>query len=334
MTVRIGDKVRFLNEVGGGIVSGFKGKDVILVEDEDGFEIPVLITECVVIESSDGPGMTKSATPTINKASDAPLTQFTNKNELEAYIAIAPEFQDTPLQGKMELYIINDSNYFIYYLCDENNDNGQSIADGLLHPHTHQPLGTFTAQELGELGKINVRLMPFMRGKAYKHKANVEKSITFNAVKLSKSKSYVETTLLNAKAILMPIHKAKIEEAVKDLKEDSLFSAGKHQADKSKLKSPKKTSDLIEVDLHIEALLDDFSGMSKNEMLELQLSKFNEVIKENKNKKGQRVVFIHGVGNGRLKTDIRNSLQRKHKLDFQDASFREYGYGATMVIIR
>ena len=29
--MKIGDKVRFLSEVGGGIVTGFQGKDIVLV---------------------------------------------------------------------------------------------------------------------------------------------------------------------------------------------------------------------------------------------------------------------------------------------------------------
>lgn len=49
----IGDKVRFLSEVGGGIVTGFQGKDFVLVEDADGFDIPMPIRECVVIETDD-----------------------------------------------------------------------------------------------------------------------------------------------------------------------------------------------------------------------------------------------------------------------------------------
>ena len=51
MDMKIGDKVRFLSEVGGGVVKGFQGKDIALVEDEDGFEIPMLVRECVVIET-------------------------------------------------------------------------------------------------------------------------------------------------------------------------------------------------------------------------------------------------------------------------------------------
>ena len=51
--MKIGDKVRFLSEVGGGIISGFKGKDIVLVEDEDGFEIPTPIKDVVLVGNED-----------------------------------------------------------------------------------------------------------------------------------------------------------------------------------------------------------------------------------------------------------------------------------------
>ena len=47
--MKIGDKVRFLSEVGGGRVSGFQGKNIVLVEDEDGFDVPMRISEVVVV---------------------------------------------------------------------------------------------------------------------------------------------------------------------------------------------------------------------------------------------------------------------------------------------
>ena len=53
MAINIGDKVRFLSDVGGGIVRGFQKGNIVLVEDEDGFEIPVPAKECVVIETND-----------------------------------------------------------------------------------------------------------------------------------------------------------------------------------------------------------------------------------------------------------------------------------------
>ena len=51
--LKIGDKVRFLNDVGGGTISGFQGKDIVLVADEDGFEIPTLASEVVAVETDD-----------------------------------------------------------------------------------------------------------------------------------------------------------------------------------------------------------------------------------------------------------------------------------------
>ena len=47
--MKIGDKVRFLSEVGGGRVAGFQGKNIVLVEDEDGFQMPMLISEVVLV---------------------------------------------------------------------------------------------------------------------------------------------------------------------------------------------------------------------------------------------------------------------------------------------
>ena len=54
MSIEIGDKVRFLNSVGGGVGWGFRGKDQVLGEDEDGFEVPALIKECVVESTGSG----------------------------------------------------------------------------------------------------------------------------------------------------------------------------------------------------------------------------------------------------------------------------------------
>ncbi len=89
-----------------------------------------------------------------------------------------------------------------------------------------------------------------------------------------------------------------------------------------------------EVDLHIESLVDDNSGMSNGEILEIQMGRFKTALDTAIIHKLRRIVFIHGVGNGKLKHEIRRTLDRQYpELKYQDASFREYGYGATMVII-
>jgi len=92
---------------------------------------------------------------------------------------------------------------------------------------------------------------------------------------------------------------------------------------------------IIEIDLHIDSLLDDTKGMSNSEILNYQLDKFREVIEANKDKREQKIVFIHGKGDGVLRKAILDELKRKHSnYRYQDASFQEYGFGATMVTIK
>ena len=51
--IKVGDKVRFLNAAGGGVVAGFQSKDVALVRDEDEFEIPTHVRDLVVVVDTD-----------------------------------------------------------------------------------------------------------------------------------------------------------------------------------------------------------------------------------------------------------------------------------------
>ena len=62
---------------------------------------------------------------------------------------------------------------------------------------------------------------------------------------------------------------------------------------------------------------------------------FRKTLKEHEKKHGTKIVFIHGKGEGVLRKALVNELQYRYKqYTYQDASFREYGYGATLVTIR
>ena len=94
-------------------------------------------------------------------------------------------------------------------------------------------------------------------------------------------------------------------------------------------------SSILEVDLHITELLDNTNGLSNADMLNYQLEKFHEVLAKYAANKGQKIVFIHGKGDGVLRKAIEKELKTKYKqYYYQDASFREYGFGATMVTIK
>lgn len=106
---------------------------------------------------------------------------------------------------------------------------------------------------------------------------------------------------------------------------------------KPKVSVPNKTlkTDTLEVDLHIEELLENTSGMSSGEKLVHQLSVVRETMEQALSEHRMRVIFIHGVGNGKLKTELRRLLTEDYpSCEFFDANMGKYGFGATEVRIR
>lgn len=99
-------------------------------------------------------------------------------------------------------------------------------------------------------------------------------------------------------------------------------------------KEPKK-DDILEIDLHISALADNWQQMERSEMFHLQMDVFRRTMRDNIRYKGKKVVFIHGRGEGILKAAIASELRQHYTTcEYQDASFAQYGFGATMVIIK
>ena len=135
----------------------------------------------------------------------------------------------------------------------------------------------------------------------------------------------------------------KIEESLKSTS-DKAFAAelskkfktdtGKKDRQQQKTDSPFKRLPLIEVDLHIAELTDTTAGMEPKDMLEMQLAEVRKTMEAHKRRTGQKIVFIHGKGEGVLRKAVLDLLKKEYpKADLQDASFREYGFGATLVTI-
>lgn len=105
--------------------------------------------------------------------------------------------------------------------------------------------------------------------------------------------------------------------------------------DRERAKIEKKDSGIEEVDLHIQHIMDDYSYLSSGAIVEIQLARFRTsltgAIKAGQNK----IVYIHGKGAGKLKSDIVRIIDNEYpRCRHQDASFAEYGYGATLIIIK
>ncbi len=90
---------------------------------------------------------------------------------------------------------------------------------------------------------------------------------------------------------------------------------------------------VYELDLHIEELTDRYHHMNNGDILELQLRCCRQFIKEAYDKHYRKVVLIHGRGEGVLKMEIHRYLDRLSNVEYYDAPYRTYGYGATEVVI-
>jgi len=86
-----------------------------------------------------------------------------------------------------------------------------------------------------------------------------------------------------------------------------------------------------EVDLHIEELIDSHRGMSNTEIMLKQLGEFRTMFKKAKKQSVHKLIVIHGVGEGVLKSEIRSYLALQDQIEVYDADFSEYGKGATTV---
>lgn len=349
--MKIGDKVRFLSEVGGGIVKGFQGKDIALVEDEDGFEIPMLVKECVVIQTDDYniPLKTgkKQGAPEVEEEpeeEEKPITyrapEIKGNDVLNVYLAYVPQDVKAISATAFDAYLVNDSNYFIDYLYLSAEGKSWTLRSrGTVAPNMKQHLEEFDKSALNDMEHVAVQLLAYKDDRTFLLKNAVSMELRVDTVKFYKLHTFQQTDFFAEPALMYDV--VRDDESVKqvfvsadDIREALLQKTVPDQPKVPKKHQPKVKNDIVEVDLHIHELLDDTNGMSNSEMLNYQLDVFHKTLNEYKNKKGQRIVFIHGKGDGVLRRAILDELKRKYKnYSSQDASFREYGFGATMVTI-
>jgi hypothetical protein len=100
-----------------------------------------------------------------------------------------------------------------------------------------------------------------------------------------------------------------------------------------KIKPKERTQPTLEIDLHIHQLTKSNKHMNKHDMLTLQLETAKRQLEFAINKHIQKVVFIHGIGEGILKLELEYLFGRYNNVKFYDANYQKYGLGATEVYI-
>ena len=100
-----------------------------------------------------------------------------------------------------------------------------------------------------------------------------------------------------------------------------------------RVKPKERSLPAMEVDLHIHQLVPKSRGLNNYEMLTIQMDAAKRQLEFAISKRIQKVVFIHGVGEGVLRTELEYLFGHYNNVKFYDADYQKYGRGATEVYI-
>lgn len=364
--MKIGDKVRFVSEVGGGVISGFQGKnqEYVLVQDKDGFDIPMLRKEVVVIDTDDY-NIAKVDTLGLKKKPNAPVEEvepdiadkpvtFKAKplerrdgEKLNVFLGFVPQNVKEISSTKFDAYLVNDCNYYFSYVyaCAEGN-SWRVRQQGEIEPNTKLFLEEFDRSSLNEIERVAIQLIAYKKDKNFLLKPATDVQIRIDVVKFYKLHTFQPSIFFETPALVYDvlrddkpakqvfIQAQDIQEALLK-KNDKPQQPARTEVQKALGGHGLVKKGMIEVDLHIDSLLDDTTGLGNKEMLEHQLKAFQETMDAYRKRTGTKIVFIHGKGDGVLRQRLLQELKAKYRgCVWQDASFKEYGFGATMVIIK
>lgn len=350
---QVNDIVRFLNQMGGGRITRIVD-NMAYVEDEDGFEQPALLRECVVVESSkpkptayDKPiAPLPSKEVIIEAPKPVPVVETDEGDVLNIVLAYEPREIKHLNTTTYDAYLVNDSNYYLYFVYMTKSDNESEWITryhDVVEPNIQVHIEEFEHALLAQMDRVAVQYVAFKQGKGFKLKnpALVEHRLDttkFYKMHCFHENEYFDTPVIaldivknDRPARMMVVDSADLERA---MKEKRAHDRPQRQQVKKHDKSQKK-GEIIECDLHITELIDTTAGLSNKDMLEVQLDEFRRVMDENKKHHGAKIVFIHGKGEGVLRKALLDELKRKYpRCEAQDASFREYGFGATLITVR
>jgi len=343
--IKIGDKVKFLNDVGGGVVTRFLNKNMVMVENYDGFEIPYPILQ--LLNTSDPElniGSEKIERGTVQQQITIAVKVEENKGVIikgkdspDFYFCIVPTDSTNPIGGEIELFLFNDSNFTVlYHYSHFKNGENKIIKYGTVLSNSKVELESLLQNDLSELPEFGFQIIFFMKEENDWHEPIV-KRFKVNPVKFYKETSFHPNSFFRKNALVLQISKNILTTEIDKLTEEDFKKLVQEKETKPAPEKPvqKRTEDIVEIDLHINELLDNSAGLSNSEILEIQKERVESEMKLAIQTGVKKIIFIHGLGQGVLKQEVINLLKSKFKkYYFQDASFKEYGYGATMVILR
>lgn len=317
--MNIGDKVRMIRGREEGVITRFLSNNMVEMEIEDGFRIPVLRSEVVVVSALEAIRFQDKPSMEPQKAARSEIVA--NKG---FYLAFVPQND-----REMALHLVNNTDWDILLTAGEEQNGGYSgLQSGLLKARTQIKLNQlYMTERFESWPTLLVQALWFRSGRA-ELRAPLVKRLKPRAQTFYKNKKQVPILLQNGHLFQLDEEAEKPVQA-SDLRQQMLEPAG---ADKTaSIERPSAV-----VDLHAEALLPDGPGQrSGADLLNLQLEAFEKNL-ENAIAGGMdEITFIHGVGNGVLRNELHRRLGKHPGVRFfEDAQKERFGYGATKVKLK
>lgn len=323
--MNIGDKVRMVHGREEGVIVGFTKDNLIQVEIEDGFRIPMRRSEIVLVSQQEAEAFRKNSIPSTAKTSSRePLA------ERGIYLAFLP-LTDVALA----LYLINNTDFDMpYTLGQEQNGKYTALKGGVLPRKNSVKIDEYSAQNFESWGIFVWQALFFREGMTALREPLIQR-MRFRANTFFKTKT--KAPLLNKDAHLFQLDTPTATQPVV-VEADKILESWETNSQNSiseKAKTPAVAKPAAEVDLHIERLTTQLIGLGNAEMLKIQLEAFEKALDGAIAHGMHQITFIHGVGNGTLRTELHRRLSKHvHVKFYEDAQKEKFGYGATKVTFK
>lgn len=232
--LKVGDRVRFLNAVGGGVVKGIKDRNIVLVEDEDGFDVPVPVSELVVVAEEQDQRMRRSRDddrPSSGNTSVS-MRQLLNQDVPDEDPTQPDESTDVPSpslftadldtpqgenlnvslvvsphgEGHFDFYLLNDSNYALLYVVSTQADSHLMCRDaGTAEAHTRVLLSQTDAASLSDWEHLLLQILPFKPSAPFSAKPAFSIPIRLSSSRLFRPGSFSDNEFFEEKVLAIPL---------------------------------------------------------------------------------------------------------------------------------
>jgi hypothetical protein len=342
MSFQVGDKVSFLNEKLEGVVGKVLNENSVEVITSDGFGIPALNAELVLVERNES---ARDKSKAITSSSNGGVS-FSKRIDLarKMYLCFSKKTTET-----LELFVLNnESSRQFLTIRIKRQGKWTAIFASEISKSSYKFVDSYSTTELDSFSEIMISSINTEFSLTEIENPKTAK-IKIKPMKFHKDSSFVDVPILEKNALLVPVESTPIEEEI--IKEEIIkhVESPKGQEivvkklqglkvlgkiDLSKTAKKVKLQNENEIDLHVEHDAKKNKGKSNGEIVQIQLNTAKDFLDKSMLSGKKEIVIIHGKGNGTLKSEISKLLKGYYGIKFEDGDFRKYGEGATLVYLK